>query len=295
MKNRRTFIGIVLAFLGGSCWGISGTCGQYIFTNSTMKPGMLTAIRMLFSGIFLVVYCLIKEKNNFVNIWKNKRDVKKLFIYTLAGLVFIQYSYLTAINYSNSGTATTLQYTGIVMIMLVTCCIERRKPVLKENIAAIMALSGTFLLATHGKLTELILSPAGLIWGLLAAIALTSYTILPTALIKKWGTFLINGIGMFLGGILLCIAFSIWKEDWNYSWDIWLAILVVVVAGTLLATCLYSQGVAEAGSVKASLAACVEPLVASITSACWLHTKFEPIDILGFVIIMISVIIINKK
>lgn len=295
MKNRRIFMGIILAFLGGSCWGISGTCGQYIFTNSTMKPGMLTAIRMLFSGIFLLVYCLIKEKNNFVNLWKNKRDVKKLFIYTLAGLVFIQYSYLTAINYSNSGTATTLQYTGIVMIMLVTCCIERRKPVLKESIAAIMALSGTFLLATHGKLTELILSPAGLICGLLAAVALTSYTILPTDLIKKWGTFLINGIGMFLGGVLLCIVFSIWKEDWNYSWDIWLAILVVVVAGTLLATCLYSQGVAEAGSVKASLAACVEPLIASITSACWLHTKFELIDILGFVIIMISVIIINKK
>lgn len=295
MGKSRTFMGIILAFLGGSCWGISGTCGQYIFTNSTMKPGMLTSIRMLFSGIFLLVYCMIKEKNDFVNIWKEKRDLKKLFIYTLAGLVFIQYSYLTAINYSNSGTATTLQYTGIVMIMLVTCCIERRKPVLKENIAAIMALSGIFLLATHGKLTELVLSTPGLIWGLLAAVALTSYTVLPTGLVRKWGTFLINGIGMFFGGIFLCIVFLIWKEDWNYSWDIWLAILVVVVVGTLLATCLYSQGVAEAGSVKASLAACVEPLIASITSACWLHTKFELIDILGFMIIMMSVIIINKK
>lgn len=295
MKNKKTLKGIIFSFLGGSCWGISGTCGQYVFTKSTIDPGALTAIRMLFSGILLLGYCFIKEKKNLVFVWKEKKDAVWLLVYTLAGLVFIQYSYLTAIHYSNSGTATTIQYTGIVMIMFVSCLIEKRKPVIKEITAAVLALSGIFVLATHGKISTLVLSPPGLIWGLLAAVALTSYTILPTNLIKKWGTFLINGIGMFLGGILLSLVFTIWKKNWEYSLDIWLAIIGVVIIGTLVATCLYSQGVAQAGSVKASLAACVEPLVASLTSACWLHTNFTSIDILGFVIIMLSVIIANKS
>ena len=290
-EKKKTIRGIMCALAGGTFWGLSGVCGQYVFMNSTMESGNLTAIRMFFSGLLLLSWCLFREKGKIFTIWKHGRDVVHLLVYTLGGLVFIQYSYLSAIKHSNSGTATVLQYTGIIIIMLVNCCFRRKMPVKKEIMAAILALTGIFLLATHGNPSQMALSSSGLIWGIMAAIALMTYTILPTKIIRKWGNFLINGFGMLIGGIILCLVFRIWEQEWDYKWSVLLAIAGVVLAGTLLATCLYSQGVSDIGPVKASMAACVEPLVATVISCFWLHTRFVLMDIIGFVLIMGGVII----
>ena len=47
--------GYMLAILGGVSWGISGVCSQYLFTQYDLSADWLTAIRMLLSGILLLV------------------------------------------------------------------------------------------------------------------------------------------------------------------------------------------------------------------------------------------------
>ena len=52
-------------------------------------------------------------------------------------------------------------------------------------------------------------------------------------------------------------------------------------------------GVEKVGPSKASMISCVEPVAATIISALWLKSKFMPIDILGFVLILSTVFIIT--
>ena len=293
VKKNKKVRGIVLAFAGGCAWGISATCGQYIFAHSTIAPGALASVRLLCSGIVLLFLCFFRDRKRMSGVWRKKNDILRLILYALGGLVFIQYSYLTAIRYTDSGTATVLQYTGIILIMFLSCLKERRRPVGREILAVIFALAGIFQLATGGNPFRMSLSAAGLCWGLLAAVALAAYTLIPGNLIRRWGNLVVNGFGMTFGGIFLFVLFAVWKEERTYDGTVWLAIFGIVFVGTLLATCIYSQGVIETGPVRASLAACVEPLVATISSALWMKTVFGAVEVVGFVVIMSGVLLVS--
>lgn len=293
MTQKHTLRGSVCTLVGGALWGFSGTCGQYIFANSSMSSSTVTAIRMLGSGILLLLYCLITRKKETFRIWTVPRDAARLLCFALFGLLFCQYAYLTAISYSNSGTATVLQYTGIILIMIVTCVMAKRLPRPREFAAVLLALFGVFLLATHGRPGSLVISRNGLLWGMLAAVAYLTYTMLPGHLLKKWGTPLINGYGMLIGGLVLSVTFRIWQEDWNYPPNIYLAIVAIVLLGTLLAFTLYLYGVSEIGGMRASMLACVEPVVAAVVSALWLHTPFTLMDIVGFAVILAGVLLVT--
>ncbi|MCD8020891.1 MAG: DMT family transporter, partial [Clostridiales bacterium] len=197
-----------------------------------------------------------------------------------------QFSYLNAISYSNSASATVFQNSGIIVVMFITCILGRRFPRTKEVLAAVLALSGVFLLSTHGRLDGLVISQNAFLWGMLAALAWVSYTLLPGKLLERWGTPVVNGVGMLIGGIVMGAGIKVWQQSWTFEWNIVLAIAVMIIFGTVVAFTFYLQGVADIGPVKASMLACVEPLVATILSAVWLKTEFAWIDIFGFVLII---------
>ena len=56
MTPSKTFRGVFLALLAGTCWGFSGTVGQFLFTSRQVDSGWLTVVRMLVSGLILLVW-----------------------------------------------------------------------------------------------------------------------------------------------------------------------------------------------------------------------------------------------
>ena len=75
----------------------------------------------------------------------------------------------------------------------------------------------------------------------------------------------------------------------------WLAVGGMVVMGTIMAYTLYLQGVADIGSVRASMLASVEPVSATILSVIWLHTRFLLMDLIGFACILTTVFLLAKN
>lgn len=63
---------------------------------------------------------------------ENRRDALQLVFFGIAGLMAVQYCYMEAIFYSDSGTATAVQYTGEAMLLVYTCITARRLPKLSE-------------------------------------------------------------------------------------------------------------------------------------------------------------------
>ncbi|MDR4204785.1 EamA family transporter, partial [Bacillus subtilis subsp. spizizenii ATCC 6633 = JCM 2499] len=67
--------------------------------------------------------------------------------------------------------------------------------------AIVLALGGTCLLLTNGSINNLTVSPVSVIWGLLSAAALAFYTLSSSPLLRRWGSALVIGWGMLIGGI----------------------------------------------------------------------------------------------
>jgi len=229
------------------------------------------------------------------NLLKSKKDMAVEIVFALAGLAFVQLAYLTTIRLSNAATATVLQNLNPVMIMIFVCLTHRKLPTLVEFICIILAIAGTFIVATHGSLTSLSISPKALFFGLLTAFACCVYTILPVQLMKKFGSMPVIGIGMLVGGIIMTLFVQSWKLYVPLDFAGWLGVILMVVVGTAFAFTFFLTGVKEIGPVYGSIIGSLEPLTAAILGLVWLHTPLSWIDGVGFMMIIITVFLISTK
>ncbi|CJH20028.1 membrane protein [Streptococcus pneumoniae] len=67
------------------------------------------------------------------------------------------------------------------------------------------------------------MTPAGLFWGLFSALTYALYIILPIALIKKWGSSLVIGVGMVIAGLVALPFTGVLQADIPTSLDFLLA------------------------------------------------------------------------
>ena len=299
MNTKHSKYGALVAIIAAIFWGFSGCCSQYIFENFTVDAAHLTSFRMLSAGTIVVlagfVTVKIKGSDDMTAIWKDHSDIIQLLVFAVFGIMLCQLSYQKAIYWTNSSTATILQYTGPVMIMALTCAMAHRLPTRKEVTAIILAMPGTFLLATHGDIHSMVITPRGLAWGLFAAVTMVTYNMLPQKLIKKYGSMCVTGYGMVLGGIVLTIITRAWEAAWPLDLKLWLAFGGVVFFGTVLSFTMFLWGVAQIGPVKASLIASLEPVAATVIMIIWLHADFLFMDLVGFTCIFLTVFLLLKK
>lgn len=299
MNNKsKTAAGIILSLLGGIFWGFSGSCGQYLFTYHGVDSKWVVTVRMILTGIILLSVSFAKHKSKIIGVWKGRKNFVCMAAFTLFGLILCQYSYFTAIANSNAGTATVLQYLSPVMILVFVCLKNKKLPVFAEVIAIILAVGGTFIIATGGDIGSLAVSTPALFWGLASAVFLVCYSLIPAPLLKEYDTPTILGWGTLVGGIALLPVFRPWEIMPEISFSLISALSGIVIFGTVLAYTFYLEGIRLIGATKASIISSIEPVAATAISALWLGTDFSGADIIGFIMIISTIFITaiaNKK
>ena len=286
MEKTNNIRGYMLAILGGVSWGISGVCSQYLFMKYEVSADWLTAVRMLLSGIFLLMLALQKEHMRVFKIWKEQKDVIWLIAFGLAGLLLCQYTFLAAIKYSNSATATVLQSLNVVLMAIVMAVWNKKRMSRIQIAAIILAVSGTYLIATKGNPVSMDISAKGLIFGILAAIGVVIYTLLSRPIIASWGNLTITGWGMLIGGSVLFVLTRAWIFPTNLDLPAWIIIAVIVIIGTAVGFSVFLESVKYIGPVKSTLLGCLEPASATILSALVLGTRFTVVELIGFVLVV---------
>lgn len=285
--------GTVLTLIAASLWGVSGTFAQFLFEQRGIDPEWLVTARLLSAGLLLTGFAIFDAPAQLKQIFRDAQDFTRLFFFALFGMLAVQYTYFAAIHHSNAATATILQYLGPVFIAIYYSGVEKRLPTLLEALAVALALSGTFLLVTHGDPSQLQISELGLFWGLASAVALASYSIQPLQLLKKFTPSVVIGPAMLIGGILM-LPFSN-PTELPGIWDsgTFLSFTFIVIFGTLIAFYAYLSAVHLIGATKASVLACAEPLSAVITGVLWLGTPFALTDWIGTGLILLTIAVLT--
>ncbi len=286
--------GTILTLVAGFSWGISGISGQYLMANG-VHVNLLTSLRLLIAGLFLTVLAYFQDKKTLKILLTSKKNLLGIVFFALFGLVLNQYAYLSAIRYTNAGTATVLQYATPVLVLIYACLRSRVLPSWTEVVAIVLAIGGVFMMATHGNLSELAITPAGLFWGILSAFTYAAYLLLPAQLIRTYGSLPVISLSMLLGGLL----FPLFSQAWNYSFDMTgtnlLALFGIVGIGTIFAYTVFLHGVSIIGPIKGSLLASVEPVASVLLTVLVMGTQFYPTDFVGMVLIIAAVLLISLR
>ena len=286
--------GILLTVVAGIAWGLSGTSGQYLMVHG-ISALVLTNLRLLIAGGILMLLAYATAKDKMLAFLTDKKSLLSLLVFALIGLFLNQFAYLSAIQETNAGTATVLQYVCPVGILIYSCIKDKVAPTLGEIVSIILAIGGTFLIATHGQLDQLSITPSGLFWGLFSAWTYALYIILPIALIKKWGSSLVIGVGMVIAGLVALPFTGVLQTTIPTSLDFLLAFAGIILIGTVFAYTAFLKGASLIGPVKSSLLASIEPISAVFFAFLIMNEQFYPIDFLGMAMILVAVTLISLK
>ncbi len=290
MKNLK---GILLTLTGGIFWGLSGACGQFLFQYKEASANWLVPIRLALAGFLLLLILFFQRGKKVFDVWKTKRTSLQITAYGIFGMMLCQYTYFVTIQHSNAGIATVLQYLGPAIVLVMVCAGKRRLPSLVEVLALVLAITGTFFLATHGDLHTFVISGTALIWGLLAACTYAFYTLYSARLLGTFDSPLIIGWGMFIGGLTLMPLLKPWTRQVLLDTEALLALAGIIFLGSILSFTFYVTGVQLIGPSRAGMIASIEPVAATVLSVVWLGASFTSMDLLGFICIISTIFLLS--
>lgn len=290
---RDLVIGGLLVLAGGVMWGTNATVSKILMDSYAADPLWIACMRELIAGVMFLACAGVTEPRLVVGLARDRASYPKMIGCALICVLAVQVSYLSAIDWTNSATATVLQSLNLLFVLAFVCVRGRRLPVARETIGVALAFAGTLLLATGGDLTALKLPLMGLLWGLIDAAATSALSIMPVKLIARWGNLTVNGMMFVISGLVLVPFVRPWASAPALDWFGLLLMAYTVIGGTFGAFWAFLAGTMRIGSMRATLLGTSEPIAATISAVAWTGAVFAPTDLAGFAMILAMVFLVR--
>lgn len=286
-------IGILSAVLAATLFGVGGTFAQFLFQQRGVNIDWLVTMRLLCAGGVMLLISAARQGRDVLEIWR--KDASAVILFGLVGMMPVQYTYMAAIDASNTATATVLQFTAPAMVALWLALAGRRWPDRRELAAIALAMLGTFFLVTHGRFGILSITPLALFWGLASAVAAAFNSIQPAQLLRKYGSSLVGGWAMLVGGVALSFIHAPWRVQGSWDATAFVFLAFILLLGTLAAFYLYIKALRLIGAQKSILLTCAEPLSAAVLSVWWLGVSWGAMDWLGTACILVTIVLLARE
>ena len=282
--------GIFYIIIGSILWGISGPMMEWIFDATNLSLLFVIAIRLTLSGLILLGL-LTSMKQNVTTILKKPKVLGQVLIFSIVGVLGLQYMFLAALEASNSIMATLFQFSAPIIIVIYVSIVHKMLPPRQQVLGIIGTLIGLFLLLTNGSFQQLLVTPQALLFGLGLGLTYVFYTLYPSTLMKDWGILLILGWAMLFGGLLTAIVGQIWHSD---EWvllqnkDVLIMLTATIICSTL-AYSFFLNSLKYISAVEASILSSVEPLTVMLVAVVWFGTMLAPIQLIGAILMLLFV------
>ena len=295
METKLKLRGMLLASLASSLWAISGISGEILFKQFNFSSDWLVSTRTLMSGILLFMIVVFIEKKSILRPLKNKWDSMGIILFGVAGMYLVQYTYFKTIELSNVSFATILQFTAPFFIFIYESIKNKKIPAVSTVILLFMTILGVVFIATKGNFSNLSVSLEALLFGLVSAVMIAFYSTYPKKLLKKYGSITVVGWGMIIGSVISNIIHPIWEIQGDINTKSIIQVITVVILGTSIAYLIYIASLNYISSSLAGILTAFEPVLAAVLSVVIFGLKFSIIELIGFVLVFVSIFILEKR
>lgn len=286
MKINKKYYGVLIAGLAAIFWGLSDTMSDALIKIEHINSDLLVSSKMLFAGIVLVAYSYFKSgKKKTFGILANRKDASRLLIFLIFGMMLMQLAYYKTMSYSDAPTATFLQFTSPVFVVVWIAVVTKTWPRRTDVIGLAFALIGTFLIVTQGHPGSVVIGSKALMWGIVASLTSAMSILLPGRLLKDYGSMIVVGWAMLIGGAILNIQHPFWTMPKLSPLGI-LLYAFVFFFGTVMGYFMNLASLKYTQASTVSLMDSFEPLSATIASVAFMNLHVGIIEIFGMILII---------
>ena len=243
--------------------------------------------------VFVGLYILLFNRSLFCVKWK---DMWCFLGTGIVSLLLFSTCYFSALNYTSLAVAAILLYTAPFFVMLMSLLLFKEKMNGKKVLALILAFSGCVLVSGVGGDEKF--SWIGILLGLGSGFFYALYSIFGRYAINRgygaWTMTFYTFLFCSIGCAFLCdwqVIGTSFAADSSVAW--WVLGLGFVTA--FLPYVLYSIGLENMESSKASILASVEPVVSALFGVFVFHEALSVWGILGILMVLGAIVVLNVK
>jgi drug/metabolite transporter (DMT)-like permease len=285
-------LGYAYTLLAAVLWGVSGSSAKFLF-NGGVTPFQLVQLRLTITAAALFIWLVLRNRS-LLKI--HRGDIWYFALFGVAGMGACQFAYLFAISKIQVAAAILLQYLAPLFIALhaVVFARDRLSPATVAALAG--ATLGCYLVVGAYNLELLGMNSAGIISGLMSAVAFAWYSIHGEYGMRRYHPWTVLFYAMFFAALVWNVLHPPLEAFFHrYTAAQWGWILYIGILGTLVPFGLYLAGVNLIRSTRASIAATLEPITAGVAAYVFLHEIMEPLQLLGGVLVIASIVLLQVK
>lgn len=282
-------------------WGSSFVVVKIVLGEG-LTPISIATFRFLVAGaLFAVVLALRKTANHEYHLRVGRKDAAPLLFLALTGVTFFFTAQYTGIQMSDASIAAILVcLVSPILITVVSAKMLKEHLIRRQFWGIEIAAAGTFIIIVGGSLVlqqsttflvgSLVLLSTPIMW--------TAYSLSGRKLMERYDPFLVVAYVSILGGLCL-VPFSLAENSLRLISGLglqqWLAILYLSSTCSLLGYYIWFYVLHKAGATVTSSFLFAEPLVTALFGSAFAGEQFNPIIVVGAVLIFTGVYLVTRN
>lgn len=297
--------GYGLALLAAACWATGGLTAKWLFTSATaetadwplpplglaIEPTTLSAGRALSAFAILLVYLALRRP---MDLRVKRSDLPFLAIFGVFGLAGVHYTYFKAISLTNVATAILLEYLAPILVLVVSVLFMKHRFTWALPTGVALSVSGCALVVGAIGGDGLVVSPAGIAWGLASAVFFAGYSLMGSYAAGRFGPFTLLVYGLGFASIFWLIALGGAPATRILGDPALLgAVLFVAVISTVVPFSAFLLALHFIPPTNATVTSTVEPLIAGIGAFLLFGESLSALQLLGGVLVVLAIVIVQ--
>jgi drug/metabolite transporter, DME family len=287
--------GYLVALAGVVLWSWTGIFIAYLFRHHALAPLTLAFWRDLFVALALLGGLAALRP---MALRLERRDLRVLLLYGLS-MISMNVSWTWSVGRNGAAVSTVLVYASPGITAVTARFLFGERLSLVRVLAFAASLAGCVLVARANDPAQWNLNAAGILVGLVSALAFTAYSLMGKVISRRgtdpWSAtlfgFALAAVVLLPGAILMLPSSGPAASllSLGTRWDGW-AILVLLVVPTIGGYGLYTVSLNYLPTGTANLIATLEPVLTTLWAYLLLGESLNPQQLLGGVLIAGSVV-----
>jgi drug/metabolite transporter (DMT)-like permease len=298
-RERRPAVGYLMVSSAALLFALNGTVSKVVL-QSGISSLELTQARATGAGLGFALLLAVTRRPS---LRLSRRELPYLVVFGIAGVAFVQWLYFVSIGRLPIGIALLIEYIAPIMIAIWAWAVFKEPIRRRIWLALVLAVVGlSFVVEVWSGVS---LDGLGVAAALAAAVAYAVYVLMAEHAVKGRDPASLTCYGFLFAALFWAAVQPLWRFPADrlddsvsllghlerFALPVWLLLLYVVVAGTMITFLLVASALRHVSATRVGIIAMLEPVAASAVAFLWLGETFGPAQLVGGAIVLAAILI----